>query len=84
MSVRKSLANTHNGPSDRIRTCGIMLPKHARYQLRYTRITTIRIISHSERIFKGENTAVTVRGGKRGIPGRPMCREAGKEFRCQT
>ena len=26
------------GPSDRIRTCGILLPKQARYQLRYTRI----------------------------------------------
>ena len=25
------------GPSDRIRTCGILLPKQARYQLRYTR-----------------------------------------------
>ena len=27
-----------SGPSDRIRTCGILLPKQARYQLRYTRI----------------------------------------------
>ena len=27
-----------NGPSDRIRTCGLMVPNHARYQLRYTRI----------------------------------------------
>ena len=26
------------GPSDRIRTCGILLPNQARYQLRYTRI----------------------------------------------
>ena len=26
------------GPSDRIRTCGILLPKQARYQLRYTRL----------------------------------------------
>ena len=26
------------GPSDKIRTCGILLPKQARYQLRYTRI----------------------------------------------
>ena len=25
------------GPSDKIRTCGILLPKQARYQLRYTR-----------------------------------------------
>ena len=30
------------GPSDRIRTCGILLPKQARYQLRYTRICTFR------------------------------------------
>ncbi len=29
------------GPSDRIRTCGILLPKQARYQLRYTRITDV-------------------------------------------
>ena len=27
-----------DGPSDRIRTCGILLPKQARYQLRYTRL----------------------------------------------
>ena len=27
-----------DGPSDRIRTCGILLPKQARYQLRYTPI----------------------------------------------
>ena len=26
------------GRSDRIRTCGILLPKQARYQLRYTRL----------------------------------------------
>ncbi len=30
------------GPSDRIRTCGILLPKQARYQLRYTRICTFQ------------------------------------------
>ena len=30
--------NTQYGPSDRIRTCGILLPKQARYQLRYTRL----------------------------------------------
>ena len=29
------------GPSDRIRTCGILLPKQARYQLRYTRIPCV-------------------------------------------
>ena len=34
----KSYKNTRHGPSDRIRTCGILLPKQARYQLRYTRI----------------------------------------------
>ena len=28
-----------SGRSDRIRTCGILLPKQARYQLRYTRIS---------------------------------------------
>ena len=26
------------GPSDRIRTCGLLLPKQARYQLRYTQL----------------------------------------------
>ena len=31
-----------DGPSDRIRTCGILLPKQARYQLRYTRICTFQ------------------------------------------
>ena len=30
------------GPSDRIRTCGILLPKQARYQLRYTRMCTFQ------------------------------------------
>ena len=34
----KSYKNTRHGPSDRIRTCGILLPKQARYQLRYTRL----------------------------------------------
>ena len=28
------------GPSDRIRTCGIVVPNHARYQLRYTRMSS--------------------------------------------
>ena len=37
-SQRESVMNTPYGPSDRIRTCGILLPKQARYQLRYTRI----------------------------------------------
>ena len=34
------------GPSDRIRTCGILLPKQARYQLRYTRINAMQILAH--------------------------------------
>ena len=38
----KSVMNTRYGPSDRIRTCGILLPKQARYQLRYTRICTFQ------------------------------------------
>ena len=33
-----SKLSTLFGPSDRIRTCGILLPKQARYQLRYTRL----------------------------------------------
>ena len=34
------------GPSDRIRTCGILLPKQARYQLRFTRLLSyfIRLV----------------------------------------
>ena len=32
-----------DGPSDRIRTCGILLPKQARYQLRYTRLLSYSI-----------------------------------------
>ncbi len=28
----------HYGPSDRVRTCGLVVPNHPRYQLRYTRI----------------------------------------------
>ena len=34
----ESYKDTPTGPSDRIRTCGILLPKQARYQLRYTPI----------------------------------------------
>ena len=37
--ILKSYKDTPHGPSDRIRTCGILLPKQARYQLRYTRIS---------------------------------------------
>ena len=40
----------HDGPSDRIRTCGILLPKQARYQLRYTRLLSysIRLVVFSQ------------------------------------
>ena len=30
--------NTQYGPSDRVRTCGLMVPNHPRYQLRHTRL----------------------------------------------
>ena len=47
----KSVMNTRYGPSDRIRTCGILLPKQARYHLRYTRIReTLYRISHEKAI----------------------------------
>ena len=36
--IPRSYKDTLLGPSDKIRTCGILLPKQARYQLRYTRI----------------------------------------------
>ena len=36
--ILRSYKDTLHGPSDRIRTCGILLPKQARYQLRYTRM----------------------------------------------
>ena len=36
------------GPSDRVRTCGLMVPNHPRYQLRYTRVDAAR--SLKERI----------------------------------
>ena len=40
------------GPSDRIRTCGILLPKQARYQLRYTRLLSysIRLVVFSQNL----------------------------------
>ncbi len=41
--ILKSHKNTPHGPSDRIRTCGILLPKQARYQLLYTRIYTLLV-----------------------------------------
>ena len=39
----KSVMNTRYGPSDRVRTCGLMVPNHPRYQLRYTRIWNFTI-----------------------------------------
>ena len=39
--ILRSYKDTLHGPSDRIRTCGILLPKQARYQLRYTRIQEV-------------------------------------------
>ena len=50
----KSVMNTRYGPSDRIRTCGILLPKQARYQLRYTRICTFQRGSMRLHTFKRE------------------------------
>ena len=34
----ESFAELSRGPSGEIRTHGLMVPNHARYQLRYTRI----------------------------------------------
>ncbi len=34
----KFLMTTRYGPSDRVRTCGLMVPNHPRYQLRHTRL----------------------------------------------
>ena len=47
------------GPSDRIRTCGILLPKQARYQLRYTRLLSlfIRLVVFSQ-IKRNTNFAI--------------------------
>ena len=47
------------GPSDRIRTCGILLPKQARYQLRYTRLLSysIRLVVFSQ-IKRATNCAI--------------------------
>ena len=41
--ILRSYKDTPHGPSDRIRTCGILLPKQARYQLRYTRLFSLFI-----------------------------------------
>ena len=55
----KSVMNTRYGPSDRIRTCGILLPKQARYQLRYTRLLSyfIRLVVFSQ-IKRATNCAI--------------------------
>ena len=60
------------GPSDRIRTCGILLPKQARYQLRYTRICTFRCGSMRLHTFKRKRcflphpfSAIALSGGVR-------------------
>ena len=47
------------GPSDRIRTCGILLPKQARYQLRYTRLLSysIRLVVFSQ-MWRGTSSAI--------------------------
>ena len=54
----KSYKNTRYGPSDRIRTCGILLPKQARYQLRYTRLFRyfIRLV-----VFSPKTSALPIR-----------------------
>ena len=36
--ILRSYKDTLHGPSGEIRTHGLMVPNHARYQLRYTRI----------------------------------------------
>ena len=48
--ILRSYKDTPHGPSDRIRTCGILLPKQARYQLRYTRLLSysIRLVVFSQ------------------------------------
>ena len=45
-TLLKAAFRKKGGPSDRIRTCGILLPKQARYQLRYTRINAMQILAH--------------------------------------
>ena len=32
------------GPSDRVRTCGLMVPNHPRYQLRHTRLFNSKVL----------------------------------------
>ena len=39
--------NTRYGRSDRIRTCGIVVPNHARYQLRYTPKTSQDLLAEN-------------------------------------
>jgi hypothetical protein len=42
-----SILTSNYGPSDRVRTCGLMVPNHPRYQLRYTRIFDFRFLKIS-------------------------------------
>ena len=42
-NLRNQLISEVFGPSDRVRTCGLMVPNHPRYQLRYTRIFTFSV-----------------------------------------
>ncbi len=58
------------GPSDRIRTCGILLPKQARYQLRYTRLYTAAAKRHHAAtvIILNFSEAVNVRAATLSLP----------------
>ena len=48
--ILRSHKDTPHGPSDRVRTCGLMVPNHPRYQLRYTRIYVLFRAPHRERL----------------------------------
>ena len=39
--ILRPYKDTLHGPSDRVRTCGLMVPNHPRSQLRYTRIYSV-------------------------------------------
>lgn len=59
----KSVMNTRYGPSDRIRTCGILLPKQARYQTapRPEGVEQLRskpCVSQSEGNYRGDSPPV--------------------------
>ena len=55
----RSFNDTPHGPSGGSRTHGLMVPNHARYQLRYTRIsfTIIREILRPVKVIMEENLA---------------------------